>query len=148
MREIVSVLFDGFETMDVFGPIEILGRLREHFIPRFYSMEGGLITSSHNVRIMTQSLFRIKTDMYILFIPGGTGTRELVDNQQFLNELKNLALKAEYILTVCTGSILFSKTGLMDKRKTTSNKRVFTWTAKESPQVNCIKTAPPKGLLF
>jgi transcriptional regulator GlxA family with amidase domain len=51
-----------------------------------------------------------------------------------------LANKAEYILTVCTGSILLSKTGLLDGKKATSNKRLFAWTY-ESPNVHWIKKA-------
>jgi transcriptional regulator GlxA family with amidase domain len=55
--------------------------------------------------------------------------------------MKSLAKNAEFIFTVCTGSILFSKTGLLDGKKATSNKRVFSLTSKESPDVNWIKKA-------
>ena len=47
---------------------------------------------------------------------------------------------AEFIFTVCTGSILFSKTGLLYGKKATSNKLYFE-TTKESPDVNWIKKA-------
>lgn len=141
MREISAILFNDFETLDVFGPIEIFGRLKEHFHPQFYSPNGGIITSSQNVRVVTKSMSEINSDNYILFIPGGIGTRELVKNESFINSLKLLAQKAEYILTVCTGSILFSKTGLLNNKKATSNKRVFFWTAIESPEVIWIKKA-------
>jgi hypothetical protein len=49
MREISAILFNDFETLDIFGPIEILGRLKEHFNPQFFSPSGGIITSSRNV---------------------------------------------------------------------------------------------------
>jgi putative intracellular protease/amidase len=83
----------------------------------------------------------INSDNYILFIPGGIGTRELVKNESFINNLKLLSQKAEYIITVCTGSILFSKTGLLNNRKATSNKRIFFWAKNESPEVIWIKKA-------
>jgi transcriptional regulator GlxA family with amidase domain len=141
MREISTILFNDFETLDVFGPVEILGRLKEHFHPQFYSSKGGIITSSQNVQVITKPTSEINSDKYILFIPGGIGTRELVKNEGFINNLKLLSQKAEYILTVCTGSILFSKTGLLNNRKATSNKRVFFWTTNESPEVIWIKKA-------
>ena len=41
-------LFDDFEVMDAFGPVEILGRVPEHFYVRFISLRGGLITGKQD----------------------------------------------------------------------------------------------------
>jgi putative intracellular protease/amidase len=141
MREVITLLYDNFETLDAFGPIEILGRLKEHFRIQLISQKGGIITSSQNVRIVTQSISEIYPANYILLIPGGIGVIELVKNKIFINSLKSLSQKAQYTLTVCTGSILFSKTGLLNGKKATSNKRLFPWAAKESPEVIWIKKA-------
>ena len=141
MRDIIAILFNNFETLDVFGPIEVLGRLKDHFAVQFYSQEGGIVVSSQNVPILTRSMPELDSTHYILLIPGGIGTRELVKNEAFINQLKSLSRNAEYILTVCTGSILFSKTGLLDGKKATTNKRVFFWTKSESPEVIWIKKA-------
>ena len=141
MREIVTILFNNFETLDVFGPIEILGRLKDYFIPGFYSLNGDYIKSSQNVSIKTKPISEIKSKNFILFIPGGIGIRELINDKTFIDILKSLSEKAKYILTVCTGSVLFSKTGLLDNKKATSNKRVFSWTKEESPEVIWIKKA-------
>lgn len=141
MREIITILFNNFETLDVFGPIEILGRLKDHFYPQFYSQNGGIIISSQNVPIVTKSISDINSTTYILLIPGGIGTRELVKDELFVNNLKVLARNAEYVLTVCTGSILFSKTSLLNGRRATSNKRAFYWAENESSEVIWIKKA-------
>jgi transcriptional regulator GlxA family with amidase domain len=141
MREITTVLFNNFETLDVFGPIEILGRLNDHFNPQFYSQNGGIIVSSQNVSIMTKPISEINSTNYILLVPGGIGTRTLVKDKIFINNLDLLSKNAEYILTVCTGSILFSKTGLLNGKRATSNKRAFFWTKNESPDVIWIKKA-------
>lgn len=77
---------------------------------------------------------------YTLIIPGGIGVRELVKNEIFLNHLKLISNKAEYILTICTGSILLSKTGLLNNKRATTNKRIFTWT-REFPDVFWVKKA-------
>jgi transcriptional regulator GlxA family with amidase domain len=140
MRDVIAILYNEFETLDVFGPIEILGRLPEYFNPCFYSVTGGIITSSQNVPVMTRSLSELESGLFILFIPGGTGTRELVNNDDFIATLKSLAENAEFILTVCTGSILLARTGILNGRRATSNKRVFAWT-KMFPGVDWIKKA-------
>jgi transcriptional regulator GlxA family with amidase domain len=141
VKTIATILFDDFETLDVFGPIEVFGRLKQHFSPEFFSANGGIVTSSHNVRVVTQPLSDLQTESYILLIPGGMGTRALVKDPGFIQSLSRLAQKAEFILTVCTGSGLFSKTGLLDGRRATSNKRAFQWAQTESPKVQWVKRA-------
>ena len=117
MRDVIAILYDEFETLDVFGPIEILGRLPQYFNPCFYSMAGGIITSSQNVPVMTRPLSELKSGLYILFIPGGTGAREMVNSDNFIASIRTLAENAEFILTVCTGSILLARTGILDGRQ-------------------------------
>ncbi len=141
MRDVAVILFTDFETLDAFGPIEVLGRLTEHFNPEFYSKEGGIIISSQKVRVETRPFSELHSESYILLIPGGIGIRDLLKNSSFVNKIAELSKKAEYVMTVCTGSILFSKTGLLDGKRATSNKRVFSWTHKESPNVHWIKKA-------
>lgn len=140
MREVVTILYNDFETLDVFGPIEVLGRLPGQFSPQFYSMTGGIITSSQNVPVMTRPLSELISTQYILFIPGGNGARALVNDDRFIATLKSLAENAGFVLTVCTGSILLGRTGILEGRQATSNKRVFDWT-KSVPGVNWIKKA-------
>lgn len=140
MREIVIILFYEFETLDVFGPVEILGRLEEDFHLNFYSLNGGIIKSSQGVPVCTKPLPSLNLEDYILMIPGGLGARKLVEDEVFLERLKNLSLKAEYVLTICTGSILLAKTGFLDGKKATSNKRVFKWT-QQFPEVKWVHKA-------
>jgi transcriptional regulator GlxA family with amidase domain len=58
-----------------------------------------------------------------------------------LAELKRLAEASKLVATVCTGSLLLAKTGLLDGRKATSNKRVFQLVANSAPKVNWIAKA-------
>jgi transcriptional regulator GlxA family with amidase domain len=140
MYKVITILFDEFETLDVFGPVEILGRLEEDFHLNFYSLKGGIIKSSQDVQVYTKPLPSLNLENYILMIPGGMGTRKLVEDDFFLEHLKALSLDAEYVLTVCTGSILLAKTGFLDGKNATTNKRVFKWT-QQFPEVNWVRKA-------
>ena len=135
------ILYNYFETLDAFGPIEIFGRLCKYFKIQLFSMYGGIIRSSHDVPIVTSSFNELKSKNNILFIPGGKGTRELVNNIRFLKALELFAQESKFILTVCTGSVLLSKTGLLDAKRATTNKRSMEWAFLESPKVKWIKTA-------
>ncbi len=140
MRDVVTFLYNDFETLDVFGPIEVLGRVPEQFNPQFYSLAGGIITSSQNVPVMTRAPSELKSTGYILFIPGGNGARTMVNDEAFVAAIRSLAGNAGFILTVCTGSIILARTGILEGKQATSNKRVFAWT-QSAPGVHWIKKA-------
>lgn len=123
--QINLLLFDDFETLDAFGPVEVLGRA-EGYTVRHYSEKGGVVYSSQGVPVVTEP-FEHADLSGILLLPGGMGTRNLVKEQAFLDMLKRAAEQALYVLTVCTGSALLAATGLLDGKRATSNKRSFEW---------------------
>jgi putative intracellular protease/amidase len=134
------VLFDDFETLDAFGPAEVFGRLPGLYEVNCFSLHGGLATSSQRIQVLTRPFAEMGPEG-VLLIPGGMGTRSLVDDEAFIKELARLAGKARFVLTVCTGSALFAKTGLLDGRKATSNKQAFAWAQSTGPKVAWAKRA-------
>lgn len=135
------LLFEHFETLDVFGPVEILGRLKDFYTIRFYSLPGGQINNSHGVSIPTHKLDKIDNGVDIFLIPGGHGTRKEVNNNLLIDKIRHIAELSKYVMTVCTGSALLAKTGLLDGRKATSNKRAFDWVVTNGENVNWVKKA-------
>ena len=134
-EEIAFLLFDNYETLDVFGPAEIFGRLTDLYALKFYSLEGGIVTNRHKVTIMTEKLADINKKPFAFPIPGGLGTRIEVNNDKLITSIKDISLSSTYVMTVCTGSALLAKTGLLNKRMATSNKRAFAWVATNGPDV-------------
>lgn len=76
-----------------------------------------------------------------LFIPGGAGTRALVDDVQTIDLLRELTLKSTYTLSVCTGSALLAKTGLLKNINATSNKKAWEWVGSIDEDVKWQKSA-------
>lgn len=141
MTKVGVLLFYDFETLDVFGPVEIFGRLKEYYQVSFYSLSGGLVKNSHGVSIVTQQLDKIKDGVDIFLIPGGFGTRNEVNNILLIDSLRQIAQLSKYVLTVCTGTALLARTGLIDGKKATSNKRALNWVMSQGPNVDWIKKA-------
>jgi putative intracellular protease/amidase len=139
--KVAALVFDGFETLDVFGPVEILGRIKDHFQVTFYSLPGNMIHNEHGVTISTEKLANIQEGVDVLIIPGGPGTRKEIDNLPLLDILRKISEKTKYVLTVCTGSALLARTGLLDGLKATSNKRAFDWVCSTREQVKWIRQA-------
>ena len=124
---IAVLLFDDFETLDVFGPVEVFGRLVDKYTIKFYSLNGGQIKNRHGVSINTERLEDINNNLEIFIVPGGLGTRKEVDNKLLIDKIREISDLSKYVLTVCTGSALLARTGLLDSKKATSNKRAFSW---------------------
>jgi len=135
------LLFDDFETLDVFGPVEILGRLKDYYQISFYSQFGGMVSNSHGVSIDTQKLDSILAGTDIFLIPGGMGTRKEIHNLELLDNIKQICKLSKFVLTVCTGSALLAKTGLLDNRIATSNKRAYDWVITNGEKVKWVKCA-------
>ncbi len=119
------LLFDGFETLDAFGPVEILDKVRDSEL-HYCSQYGGIITSAQHTEINTESIAELDRSG-ILLVPGGMGTRTLISDSGFIAMLRDAASAASYCLTVCTGSALLAQTGLLNGRHATSNKIAFDW---------------------
>ncbi len=137
--DINFLLFDDFETLDVFGPVEILGRLQEYEL-HFVSINGGIVKSRQGTEIVTQSVNEMNSEG-ILVIPGGQGTRVLVNDLSYVEALYKTASCAKYCLAICTGSALLAKTGVLDGRKATSNKRAFDWVKSVNTNVDWVQKA-------
>ena len=141
MMNVAVLLFEDFETLDVFGPVEILGRLKDLYSIKFYSLNGGQIKNSHGVPILTESVEEIKDNVDIFLIPGGLGTRKEITNTLLIDKIRKFSEASKYVMTVCTGSALLAKTGLLNGKKATSNKRAFDWVITNGENVNWIKKA-------
>lgn len=130
------LLFQDFETLDVFGPVEILGHLPNSQL-HYYSLKGDIIESKDGVKVMTEPLESADFNQ-ILLLPGGPGARRLVNDDDFIQQLKAIALACSFCLTVCTGSALLAKTGLMDGLRATSNKKAFEWVQSVNHKVDWV----------
>lgn len=133
-QKVNVVLFDGFELLDVFGPLEMFGRLPDVYEIYCYAKTGGLVKATQGVEVAVLPFSQIENSD-ILLIPGGMDTRALVNDEPFLKALTTHAQHATWVLTVCTGSALLAKTGLLNGRKATGNKRAFAWTMEQNDEV-------------
>lgn len=121
------ILFDGFELLDVFGPVELLN-LVDAYTVEFASPTGGAVASSQGVQVIAEKSYEdLARDCDIILIPGGAGTRPLAENPEFLIWLRGVADRAHLILSVCTGSALLAAAGVLEGYAATSNKRAFAW---------------------
>ena len=134
-RTLGVVLFEGFELLDVFGPLEMFGLAADHFEIRLISESGGVVASRQGPKSICDDSFQSAPAIDVLLVPGGIGTRREVNNPVLLNWLKKRSQHAELVASVCTGSALLAKAGVLDGLRATSNKLAFVWAASQSEKV-------------
>ena len=134
------VLFHDFELLDVFGPLQMLGMLPEHFEICMTAQNGGIVTSRQGPKSVAEYDFG-SGQFDVLLVPGGMGTRQQVDNPVLLDWLHNQSAGTQYVTSVCTGSALLARAGLLDGLRATTNKKAFDWVVTQGDKVNWQKQA-------
>lgn len=135
-RCISIILFDGFELLDVFGPAELLNLVDDYTL-EFVSPTGEAVASSQGVQVLaTASYNQLAAAPDIILLPGGVGTRPLVQNTEFLSWLREVGQNASLVLSVCTGAAVLAAAGLLEGRAATTNKRAYAWATSYGKKVN------------
>ena len=74
-------------------------------------------------------------------VPGGVGTRIELLNPVLLDYLRDQDQRTQVTTSVCTGSALLAKAGLLKGHKATSNKNAFSLAVDQDPSVDWIVKA-------
>jgi transcriptional regulator GlxA family with amidase domain len=134
-RKTVGILiFDDVEVLDFAGPFEVFSRTRtvagsdsrrsddsapfEVFTvartPEVVNAIGGL-------RVLPHYAWADAPPIDILVVPGGFGTRPLLNDQPTLDWIRDTAAASSQVTSVCTGALLLAKAGLLKGRRATTH---------------------------
>jgi putative intracellular protease/amidase len=139
--KIGAVIFPGFELLDIYGPLELLGLLGERVSITMLADEAGEVNSNQGPKGIADASVHEDTSYDVLLVPGGLGTRTLVEDECFLDALRKHASRAQVVASICTGSALLARAGLLDGKRATSNKIAFEWVMTQGPNVTWIRQA-------
>lgn len=76
-----------------------------------------------------------------MLLPGGFGTLPELENPALLNFLAERAGRAQITASVCSGSALLAKAGVLDGHRATSNKQLFALAVAQSDKVEWVEAA-------
>lgn len=138
------LLFEGFELLDVFGPLEAWGMHAEiaNGCTIVTAAEAaGAVKSAQGPRAMADYSLTDCPRIDVILVPGGIGTRREINNAPLLEWLRRRAAEAQIVTSVCTGAALLARAGLLDGCRATSNKLSFKWVTEQGPAVQWIEQA-------
>ncbi len=138
---VAAVLFDGFELLDAFGPLELFGLATDEFRTILLGPSAGPVRSAQGPRAVADRSYLDAPECAVVLVPGGIGRLEVVNDEGFLSWLAEYGERANFITSVCTGSGLLAAAGLLDGYRATSNKERFAWAREQGPRVDWVAAA-------
>ncbi|MEM7120154.1 MAG: DJ-1/PfpI family protein [Pseudomonadota bacterium] len=141
MKTLAALVFPGFQTLDFFGPLEMLGDLGDQIDITIVAETSEPVPSVHGQGLLVDKTVSDGSDYDLLLIPGGDTALEAAKRPAVTDWIVETSNKAELVMTVCTGSILLATTGLLDGRRATTNKLDFTKTVPLGPEVDWVRQA-------
>jgi transcriptional regulator GlxA family with amidase domain len=138
-RNVAILIFDDVEVLDFCGPFEVFSvadELNGHELFNVYtvSRRKRRIHARNGLKVLPDFSIRSAQAPDILLIPGGEGTRRLMRDNRLLSWIRGVARAAELLLTVCTGSLVLAKTGLLDGMKVTTHHEVIPLLREAAPR--------------
>lgn len=142
MKTLAALVFPGFQTLDLYGPLEMLG---DHDVGevdiKIVAEALDPVPSYHGTRTAVDRTLAESTDYDLILIPGGDSAPLDPRNEAINTWIIEASETAEYVMAVCTGTVLLATTGLLDGRRATTNKKDYTATVHHGPNVNWVAQA-------
>ncbi len=152
-KQVGILIFEDVEVLDFCGPFEVFSatRLNEEkrreepspFNVFLVAETKKLITAAGGMKVMPDYGLNDCPSPDILVVPGGWGTRREINNARLLSWIAECAKEVETLASVCTGSLLLGKAGLLEGRRATTHWRSLDWMKELFP-----RTKVEKGLHF
>jgi putative intracellular protease/amidase len=114
-------VFDRLTALDAVGPYEVLSRLEGAQV-RFLAAEAGLVrTETGMLALLAETTFDEVVDPDVVVVPGGYGTRELLNDERILDWLRCAHETSRWTTSVCTGSLLLAAAGILEGLQATTH---------------------------
>ncbi|MCP3876306.1 MAG: DJ-1/PfpI family protein [Desulfobacteraceae bacterium] len=144
MKNLAILLFDDVEVLDFAGPFEIFSVTNEL---NNYSLLNIYTVSKNKEPIIARNGLSVNPDFALseapladfLIIPGGYGARAVLNQPDVIDWIKTNAKFAEKVMSICTGSFLLGKAGLLGGLKATTHYQVFDTLAELAPDTEIVK---------
>ncbi len=145
---VAVMLFDNVEVLDFAGPFEVFSRVRT--VPGLESRcsedsapfsvftvakDTGPVSAIGNLKVVPDYDFSNTPAIDILVVPGGLGARALLDDDQTLQWVKQVNTQTSLTASVCTGSLVLAKAGLLENRKATTHWGAYETLAQIDPSI-------------
>jgi transcriptional regulator GlxA family with amidase domain len=136
-KQVGILIFNDVEVLDFCGPFEVFSVTRLSEENRRYTSSPfnvfliaeaqGVVTTTGGMRVLPDYDIESCPPLDVLLIPGGWGTRKEMTNECLLRWIAERSKELESLVSVCTGSLVLGKAGLLDGKRATTHWRALDW---------------------
>ncbi|HEY5279229.1 MAG TPA: DJ-1/PfpI family protein [Pseudolabrys sp.] len=119
-RRIGMLIFPRLTQLDLTGPYEVLARLPDTKVD-LVARTLDPVTTDRGMQIVPTVTYDTCPPLDIVVVPGGPGQQDLMEDEAALSFLRRQAAGAEYVTSVCTGSLVLAAAGLLKGKRATSH---------------------------
>ncbi|MFB8085274.1 GlxA family transcriptional regulator [Streptomyces sp. NPDC055992] len=136
-RSVLVVLFDGIQSLDVTGPMEVFAGASRFpdvsYELRTASLDGAPVRTSCGLTLVPDGSLADAPTPHTLLVPGGWGTRD--PDPELVHWLRVHGPLPERLVSVCSGALLLAAAGQLDGHRATTHWNVCEKLAREHPAV-------------
>lgn len=125
--QIAIPIFDRLTALDAVGPYEVLSRLPGARVCFIAAEAGPKRTETGMLALTADATLDELTDPEVVVVPGGLGTRDLMEDETILSWLRHAHRSSQWTTSVCTGSLLLAAAGILEGLEATTH-----WTVLET----------------
>lgn len=142
------LIFDGVEVLDFAGPFEVFSRTRlvpgaearrsderAPFQVFTVAKSRAAISTTGGLGVLPHYALGDAPPIDLLVVPGGVGSRALLHDAEMLDWVRRTAARARQVTSVCTGSLVLAKAGLLRGRRATTHRAALDLLASIDPEV-------------
>ncbi|MES1939867.1 AraC family transcriptional regulator [Salinisphaera sp. T5B8] len=119
------LIFDGVEELDLLGPWELVGVWAEYFDGPgerlLVAAQPGPVRCAKGLTLTADVGFADCPALDVLLVPGGRGTRRVVDEAETIAFISECASQCQALLSVCTGAFLLHRAGVLTGQPATTH---------------------------
>lgn len=128
------LIFDGVEVLDFAGPFEVFSRTRltpgaearrsdadAPFEVFTVGPTRDAVVATGGLTVVPSWALADAPTIDLLVVPGGFGTRALLNDVAMLDWIRGVAGRARLVTSVCTGALLLARAGLLANRRATTH---------------------------
>lgn len=136
LRRVQILLFDGVQMIDWAGPYDVFAVAG--FSVATVSSDGAEVVVSSGARVTPTYSFADAPAADVLVVPGGDGVEALLARTELLEWIRQRASSTPIVLSVCTGSLVLARAGLLDGLTATTFHSALDWLAEQAPRTTVV----------
>jgi len=132
------LVFPEVDVLDATGPAEVFGAVgaataSAGFRVSLVAQGPAPVRTTVGVRLLPDCTVSEIEHLDLLVVPGGDGSRRVVDEAAHLQAVRTLTQRASRVLSVCTGARILAALGLLDGREVTTHQSALGEIAERAP---------------